>query len=168
MQQLMILRHAKAVPWRPGVDDFPRALSEAGAAHAQRVAHWMGRHLDPPETILCSPSQRTRETVAPLLCLQPDLETRTRFLPPIYGASLTTLTTMLDHAFAEVDRVLIVGHNPGFEDLAFDVLAPSERHKLSRLPTGTLLVIDLEPGWPDAAGQGRLAHKVRGKELPDP
>jgi phosphohistidine phosphatase SixA len=74
MQQLMILRHAKAIPWQPGVEDFQRALNEAGRAHAARLASWISKHLDLREQILCSPAQRTSETLAPLLALRPDLK----------------------------------------------------------------------------------------------
>ena len=49
--------------------------------------------------------------------------------------------------------------------LAFEVIAPSERRKISRLPTGTLLVVDFEPGWLEGAGQGHLAEVVRGKKI---
>jgi len=165
MQQLMILRHAKAVPWRPGIEDFPRALSEAGREHAERVADWIcGRRLL-PEEILCSPAQRTRETLAPLLSMRPELDSCTGFIPQMYGASLDTLYTLLDSAFAANERVLIVGHNPGLENLAFDVIAPSGRRQLERLPTGTLLVVEFESGWPDDSGRGILAHIVRGKKL---
>lgn len=165
MQQLMILRHAKAVPWRPGVEDFPRSLSERGREHAAKVAHWICDHHPLPDEILCSPSQRTRETLSPLLALRPELESRTNFVPQIYGASIRTISKLLDRAFAERDRVLIVGHNPGFEMLAFEIIAPSERAKLSRLPTGTLLVVDFESGWPQDAGHGRLSQVVRGKKI---
>lgn len=165
MQQLMILRHAKAVPWRSGVEDFPRALSDVGEAHAAKVARWVVDNLDLPEQILCSPAQRTRETLAPLLSLCPELEARVHFVPQIYGASTRTLITLLDGAFASADRLLIVGHNPGFETLAFDVLAPSQRSRIERLPTGTLLVIDFESAWPGDAGRGRLRHAIRGKKL---
>ena len=165
MQQLMILRHAKAVPWYPGVEDFPRSLSEAGREHAAKVANWICDHHPLPEEILCSPSQRTRETLAPLLALRPELETCTSFVPQIYGASTRTITILLDRAFAERDRVLIVGHNPGFEMLAFELIAPSERSKMKRLPTGTLLVVDFESGWPQDAGRGQLSQVVRGKKI---
>lgn len=165
MQRLMILRHAKAVPWQPGVEDFPRALSESGRDHAAKVAHWMEQHLEPPDQILCSPSQRTRETLAPLLALRPDLETRTSFVPQLYGASAGTLLTLLDNAFSISERVLIVGHNPGFETLAFDVLAPSQRARISRLATGTLLVVDFASAWADDSNRGLLRHAVRGKKL---
>lgn len=167
MQRLMILRHAKAVPWNPGVEDFPRALSEAGRNHAAKIAQWLCEHQDLPDEILCSPAQRTRETLAPLLAMRPDLESCTNFVPQIYGASKGTLTTLLDRAFADHDRVLIVGHNPGFEMLAFEVIAPSGRRQIERLPTGTLLVVEFESGWPEDTGQGFLAHVVRGKNIRD-
>ena len=165
MKRLMILRHAKAVPWRPGIEDFPRALSEVGRDHADRVANWICDQRLLPDAILCSPAQRARETLAPLLTLRPELESRTTFVPQIYGASTRTLTALLDRAFTERDRLLLVGHNPGFETLAFELLAPSERSKLDRLPTGTVLVIEFLAGWPEDAGRGRLAHFARGKKL---
>jgi phosphohistidine phosphatase len=165
LQTLMILRHAKAVPWYPGVDDFGRPLSEIGAGHAQKVANWMCEHLQLPECILCSPSQRTRETLAPLLALHSELGPLTRFESEIYGASSSTLHSLIDFGFVEADRLLIVGHNPGFEMLVFDVIAASQYHKIRRLATGTLVVVDFEPAWDQGSGQGILRHKVRGKKL---
>ncbi len=165
MQTLMILRHAKAVPWYPGVDDFGRPLSDIGTGHAQKVADWICKQLDAPQSILCSPSQRTRETLSPLLDLDSGLKSVTRFESEIYGASSSRLNSILDYEFASADRILIVGHNPGFEMLAFDVIAPSEYQKIRRLATGTLVVVEFESGWETDAGKGKLRHKVRGKKL---
>ena len=165
MQRLMILRHAKAVPWYPGVDDFHRPLSDIGTEHAQKVTNWMYDHLEAPDSILCSPSERTRETLSPLLSQNPGLESVTRFEPGIYGASTSTLHSLLDFGFTEGDRILIVGHNPGFEMLVFDVIAQSEYDKIRRLATGTLVVVDFESGWETGSGEGILHHKIRGKKL---
>ena len=165
MQKLMILRHAKAVPWYPGVDDFARPLSDIGTGHAGKVANWMGKRLDAPDSILCSPSQRTRETLSPLLSQNPVLESVTRYEPTLYGASTGALHALLDFEFAEADRILIVGHNPGFEMLLFNIIAHSEYDKIRRLATGTLVVVDFESGWETGSGKGILRHKVRGKKL---
>ena len=165
MQRLIILRHARAVSWQPGVEDFPRTLTDIGREHASRIAEWIGAQPRLPDEILCSPAQRTRETLAPLLALRPELESRTSFVPQIYGASTRTLTTLLDRAFTERDCVLMVGHNPGFERLAFEVVGPSERHNFERLPTGTLMVVEFEQGWPEDSDRGRLAHLIRGETL---
>lgn len=165
MQQLLVLRHAKAVPWSPVKEDFPRQLSTLGTQHARNLAGWIRDHLERPEHILCSPSQRTRETLAPLLSLLPELETVTHFIPQIYHSDRGTLETLLDAAFAEFNRVMIVGHNPSLEWLVGDVIRPSHYEEFTRLPTGTLAVIEFEPGWDSGPGRGRLRHLVRGKKL---
>ncbi|MEJ8569460.1 SixA phosphatase family protein [Elongatibacter sediminis] len=165
MQQLSVLRHAKAVPWTPRQDDFARSLRPIGAEHARRIADWMLEHLELPGRILCSPSQRTRETLSPLLRRNPDLEAVTQFVPQMYQADAATLCELLDAAFSETDRVLIIGHNPSFERLVGDVIAERHRDEFRRLPTGTLAVVDFDPDWFGARTTGRLAHLVRGKHL---
>jgi phosphohistidine phosphatase len=165
MQQLLILRHAKAVPWTPTAEDFPRPLQPAGTGHAQRVAGWIHAHLDPPEAILCSPSQRARETLAPLLRLNPRLETVTHFTPQLYQASAATLTGLLDGVFTEANRVLLVGHNPSLERLVADVIHRRHHDAFRRLPTGTLAVVEFTPDWFESRDSGRLSHFVRGKHL---
>ena len=163
MQELMILRHATAVPQRPDTEDFTRTLSEAGRAQAATLARRICDHAALPDEILCSPSQRTRETLAPLLARRPDLERRTAFVPQVYGASTGTLTQLLDGAFAGSERVLIIGHNPGLEMLALDLLAPGERSGIGHLSAGTLLVIGFPAGWPEDAGRGTLRQCLEGK-----
>ena len=165
MQQLMILRHAKAVPWSSSAEDFPRELREVGRVHALKVAKWMLHRLELPQAILCSPSQRTRETLAPLLALVPALETVTRFVPQIYHGSVGTLRALLDSVFAEADRVLIVGHNPGLEELVEEVIHPRHFDEFERLPTGTLAVVEFDPDWASGRQRGTLRHLVRGKHL---
>lgn len=165
MQKLYILRHAKAVTWTPTADDFARQLQAVGQLHAKRLARWMCDHAELPDCIICSPSQRTRETLAPLLAMQPGLEAATHFLPQLYHASLRTLQAALDAAFAEHNRVLVVGHNPGLEVLTGDVIHPRHYAEFSRLPTGTLAVIEFATGWDPDQGSGTLSHLIRGKNL---
>jgi phosphohistidine phosphatase SixA len=161
----MILRHAKAVPWYPGVGDYHRSLSNVGTRHARELAKWMCDHLEAPDKILCSASLRTRETLLPLLSRNPELESVSSYIPEIYGASTSTLLSLLDLGFAEADRVLMVGHNPGFELLAYHVIAQPEYDKIRRLATGTLVVVDFESGWQAGSGKGILGYQVRGKTL---
>ena len=165
MQTVLILRHAKAEPWSPVKEDFPRKLSRGGTADARAIARWMCENLELPQSILCSPSQRTRETLAPLLSRQPALEAVTHFLPQIYNATVNTLETLLDSAFAETDCVLIVGHNPGFEMLISEVIHPRHHDEFNRLPTGTLAVVEFESGWAAGHTRGALQHFIRGKDL---
>lgn len=165
MQTLYILRHAKAATWTPSADDFARQLQQVGHLHARRVARWMCEHDELPDCILCSPSQRTRETLTPLLSMRPALETATHFLPQLYHSSMRTLQAALDAAFAEFNRVLIVGHNPGLEVLTGNVIHNRHRAEFSRLPTGTLAVVEFAEGWDQDQGKGLLRHFIRGKSL---
>ena len=125
----------------------------------------MTTNLALPDAVYCSPANRARETLAPLLAERPDLDSEVRFVPQIYSASTNTLQTLIDHAFAEADHVLLVGHNPGLEQLLFSVLSDSEKQRIDRLASGTLAVIEFAGGWPDDAGCGKLRHAVRGKHL---
>ncbi|MDZ4728912.1 MAG: hypothetical protein SH820_03105 [Xanthomonadales bacterium] len=165
MQALYVLRHAKAVTWTPDADDFARELQPVGWQHAKIIAERICQHLELPDCILCSPSQRTRETLSPLLSMQPELQATTHFLPQIYHSSVRTLQTALDAAFAEFDRVLIVGHNPGLEALIADVIHRRHYSEYDRLPTGTLAVIDFADGWAADQGKGELRQLIRGKHL---
>lgn len=165
MQTLMIFRHAKAVPWDSMPDDFSRPLNEVGVAHAAAVAQWIAENEKHPEMVLCSPSQRTRETLAPIIETSREMESNARFLPQLYGASVRTLVNVLDHAFAECNSVMIVGHNPGLEQLVFDCTSAAHRKGIKRLATGTLVVIGFDPDWAEAQGRGRVEHRVRGKKL---
>src|SRR5690606_273478 len=117
-----------------------------GRRHATLIAEWICQHLELPQCILCSPSQRTRETLTPLLGMRAELESNTYFLRQLYHPSLQTLQTALDASFAEFDRVLIVGHNPGLETLVANLIHHRHNQDFSRLPTGTLAVIDFADG----------------------
>lgn len=165
MQQLIILRHADAAPWEPTGDDFSRPLSARGTEHANLIAHYMTEHIEPPEQILCSSARRTRETLAPLLSSQVKLSEITRFDPQIYNARQETLIALLDFSFAEHNRVLIVGHNPGVSYLASSVIANADEGAFSGLAPGTLVVVDFDPGWDIGAGQGRLNRRVTYRDL---
>ncbi len=160
MQQLRILRHAEAGPWSPDIEDFPRNLLAVGTLQAQKVASWMLDKLEPPQRILCSPAQRTRETLAPLLALQPVLESITHFVPQIYNAPVSTLEHLLDSAFSEVDRVLIIGHNPGCDQLAHNVIHPRHYDDFQHLSPCTLVVVDFEQDWLSNHERGLLSHRV--------
>lgn len=161
----MILRHADAGCWEPGGDDFSRPLSPEGTEHSKRIASWFTTHLKPPEQILCSAARRTRKTIAPLLSMQASLESLTQYDPQIYNARLETLVALLDFTFAEYNRVLIVGHNPGVSNLASKVANNTNGSVVSGLSTGTLVVVDFPGGWGLGSGRGSLNCQVTRRDL---
>ena len=98
--QLYLLRHAKTEPWSPLGNDFSRTLRTIGIRHAQAVADWALRTIPIPDTVLCSPAKRTRETLAPMLAQWPQLLSTTDYVDSMYGASLHMLLTLTEDAFS--------------------------------------------------------------------
>ena len=161
---LYLLRHAKAESWNPLGNDFSRALAPKGTAHARAVADWFNERVTPPDTVLCSPAKRTRETLAPILDLWPSLLSTTDYIDSIYGASTHMLNTITGDAFSYSDSLLMVGHNPGFEDLLLSSIKPEQGSKINKMATGTLAIIEFPDGFRGDAQVGNLLHLIRRKD----
>lgn len=115
MRELILLRHAHAESAMPGQDDHDRALSARGRAEASAAGQWLRDHGYLPDRSLCSTARRARET----LDLAQDAvgHGETERVDAIYEATPGQLIAIAD-AHREVPRLLMVGHNPGFEHLA--------------------------------------------------
>ncbi|MET4677793.1 MULTISPECIES: SixA phosphatase family protein [unclassified Luteibacter] len=143
MHELILLRHAEAEPGTDGKDDRERKLTEHGRNEARAAGEWLASHGVKYDRILCSPAERTRETAALALGqVEPSYEAG------IYDATPGDLYDLLDQQ-ADVERVVLVGHNPGIEQLvAFLVEGRSEDYR--GMPPGGMarLVFSggLEPG----------------------
>ncbi|MBI1358893.1 MAG: hypothetical protein GC155_01280 [Alphaproteobacteria bacterium] len=114
MRQLVLFRHAKAVPSAPDLDDFERELAEAGRLAAPRIAEALAEAGATPKIALVSDARRTRQTWELAQSAFP--ETKVRYLHSLYLCDAETLMAEAEHARAS--HVLIVAHNPGLHDLA--------------------------------------------------
>jgi phosphohistidine phosphatase len=165
-----LLRHAKSSWGEPGLDDSERPLNARGRMAAPLMAAWMAENRVLPDYVLCSTAVRTRETLALVL---PSFQSRpkVKYLEELYLAGANTVLTMLRAAPDSVQHVLVVGHNPGFEDLALGLSGrgdASARSLLARkFPTCGLAVLAFDvPTWSKVAlGQGRLLHFVTPRAL---
>ncbi len=164
MLTLLLLRHAKAEPGTFSVPDIERALAERGRADAPRLGAWIAAHDLVPDYIVCSPARRTRETLA---LAEPAFggDVETVFEPAIYEATAMRILTAIRRTPQQVRRLMLVGHNPGFEMLAKDLTGSAEAVAEERLgrkyPTCGLAVLS----WPKASGietwqkvTGRTGH----------
>ena len=115
MRELILLRHAHAEPPDAGQADLDRPLSPEGLAEAEAAGRWLAEHGLVPDCVLCSPARRTRETLEAVLGVIGYVEQRLD--DSIYEASSGTLAALAD-AHRDADRLLVVGHNPGLEQLA--------------------------------------------------
>ena len=164
MKQLLLLRHAKAVPSSPS-GDFERELAPRGRKDAARIGAYLQAEGLVPEHILISPARRTTETadlVREAFSRQPPLEgDRT-----LYLAEPHAIIEAIRATEPEIDRLLVVGHNPGLHDLAVRLIASGDvetRERVNeKLPTSGLVVIDLPfDDWSRLhANAGRLERFV--------
>ena len=153
MRELVLLRHAHAESAAPGQDDFDRPLSRDGLAEAEAAGAWLRSHSWTPDLVVCSPARRTRETLEQVLLATGYVEQRQD--ARIYNATSGTLVQVADE-HREHGRVLLVGHNPGLEQLLALLTSgysdegrgmPASGIAVLRLPTAA----SLEPGIAELA-----------------
>lgn len=164
MRRLMLLRHAKS-NHPAGVTDRDRPLAERGRETAPVMGQYLAEEGLQPDLVLISPAKRTVETwelVVPMLPEKP----AHRYEPRIYEAPARRLLQVIQEVEGEVETLMLVGHNPGSEDLAKLLAGEGEGSALARMgqkfPTAGLAVIDFaQGGWRDTAPRtGRLVRFV--------
>jgi len=145
MRRLMLLRHAKTERAEPGARDRDRELTKRGRADAETIGAYMARHSLVPDLTLVSPATRAQETwnlVAAAFAKPPKSSDEDR----IYNAGADKLLALIGEAGRE-RSLLLVGHNPGFHDLAVALIASGDvaaRERVNeKLPTAGLVIIDL-------------------------
>lgn len=161
MKTLFLLRHAKSSWKDTTLPDFERPLNKRGRRAAPLIGKFMRRQKLKPELILCSPAERARQTVA-LVGEAANFKAELRYDERIYEASLMTLLLVVSEIDEGAEKVLLVGHNPGFEELLESLTG-----EVHRMPTAALAHITLNiEHWVDAREQsGELVQLVKPKEL---
>jgi len=144
MLRLWLLRHAKSAWDDPDLDDFARPLAPRGKKACRRLGRHMAERGIRPDLVLCSPAMRTRQTwerVGKRL----DKDIACRFDPGLYLADRKALQAVVRAAPTDCRELLLIGHNPGLEDLAALLCGSGAGDALDRLitkyPTGGLAEI---------------------------
>jgi len=149
MRTLILLRHAHAEPASDGQADVDRALSAEGLAEAEAAGRWLSAQGLVPDRVLCSPARRTRETLEAVLGNGVGFVEQ-RLVDAIYEATAGALAELVDEHH-EVERLMLVGHNPGLERLAA-LMHSGQSGDYRGMPPGSVVVLDfptdaaVEPG----------------------
>lgn len=171
MKQLTLLRHAKSEWSDRSQRDFERPINARGRAGAELIGTWIKREGLRFDHALASPAIRVAETIDCIEnslghTLAPDWERR------IYLASSVTLADILRGVDTNPQHILMAGHNPGLEDLIFDLVPDDGTQSLrdeveQKFPTCALALLELDiENWVDAAnGCARFAKLVRPRDL---
>jgi phosphohistidine phosphatase len=169
MKNLTLLRHAKSGWDDPALRDFDRPLNPRGRRAARTVGAEMKAQGLAFDLVLASPARRVIETLDEVAgtygALAPEYDER------LYLASAAILLDLVRHAPDGVGRLLLVGHNPGLEQLALRLARRDEaglRGEVAvKYPTGTVAEIALPvEHWAEAKeGTGRILRFIRPRDL---
>ena len=169
MKTLTLLRHAKSGWDDPVTRDFDRPLNRRGRRAARTVGAEMRKLGLAFDRVLASPARRVVETLEEVAetfgPLEPDYEQR------LYLATTETLIELLRATDESVERLLLVGHNPGMECLALALSGGSDNALRGEIelkyPTGTLaeIALDVEGWWQVDQGCGKITRFIRPRDL---
>jgi phosphohistidine phosphatase len=165
MRRLLLLRHAKAERSQPGGRDHDRILAKRGRSDAVAVGGYLVRHKLVPDLALVSTSARTRETWE-LIAKAFDKTPKAEFDGRIYEAAPEAILNSIREAGAAGRTLVVVGHNPGMQQLAAMLIASGDVEARQRLleefPTSAFAVIGFAAeSWDSLHPMGgRLEHFV--------
>lgn len=167
-RELLILRHAKS-DWTLGENDFDRSLNKRGKNAAKRIGRWLDDEVIKPDYIISSPAKRALKT-AQKVCTAFDYDfEEVYFDPRIYEADALILLAVLADCPNQAQRVLLIGHNPGLEDLIMYLawrVPIAEDGKL--LATATLARLIMPEDWLQLELHcAKLISITRAAALPD-
>ena len=171
MKTLSLLRHAKSSWDDPVERDFDRPLNGRGHRAARRMGEWLRESGQTFDMVTASPALRIRQTIEGVEAglgakLKPAFDKR------IYMASAASLFELIQEAPGEVGHLLLIGHNPGLEDLLLlategDGSALRAEAEL-KYPTATFATIELPvESWAKVEERiaGRLRNFIRPRDL---
>ena len=162
VKTLYVLRHAKS-SWKDAdIPDHDRPLNKRGKGDAPRMGRLLREQDQVPDLIVSSTARRTRDTVASVID-ESGYDGDVEYSEDLYAAGpeayIEILQTLPDH----FGRVMVVGHNPGLEELVAMLT-----DEWVRMPTAALVEISLDiDRWEeiDYDPLGKLVNVWRPKEI---
>ena len=177
MKRLILLRHAKAVSMAPDLEDRDRVLADRGRTDAARMGLFLREDGLVPDLVLCSSAARTRQTLEVMIAgwgVAPPV----RELEELYLARWLSVINLVRQVRDAALTLMIVGHNPGLEEVARILARPpgdAKTRKLQQLlhedyPTAAVTVLGFEIDQWSAIerGEGDLETFIRPRDLRGP
>lgn len=152
LRRLVILRHAKSA-WPEGVRDHLRPLAPRGRRDAPAAGRALAEADLLPDLALCSTAVRARQTWE-LASAQWGTPPPVRLEPDLYAADVPDLLAAVHGVSPEVETLLLVGHNPGLEELVLTLAGDSLDDALDevrvKFPTSAIATL----AWHGTTWQG--------------
>lgn len=168
---LTLFRHAKSGWDDPVARDFDRPLNKRGEKAAVTMGRWVKDNILTFDHVVASPAVRVIDTIDQFVKGTGERIDAT-WDRRIYLASSATLMDVLREQSDEFKSVLMVGHNPGMEDLVFDIVpgdgtSPLRDVVWEKYPTAAIARMELDiDSWTKIDRKcGRLTHFIRPRDL---
>lgn len=162
MKTLLIMRHAKSSWKHTELEDHDRPLNKRGTKDSARMAKLIRDKELVPQRILCSSAARARLTATALI-EKTEFHGTIEYLDALYMAEAPVCLEVLRSLPDDLERVMLVGHNPGLEGL-LQVLSG----RIESLPTAALAYLTVPiKSWQDLSTdtQGELIEFWRPRDL---
>lgn len=145
VRTLILWRHAKSSWQEPGLPDIARPLAPRGLKAGPKQAKWIAKQFCPGR-VICSPARRAYETWH---CLEPRLPESLPvvFDRRVYEAAWDELLAVIRETPDDVEQLLLVGHNPGLENLTTALAEPPGE----KFATAACAVLQFSGAWQDVA-----------------
>ena len=152
--RLVLIRHAKSAE---GPVDVERGLNPRGLRDRGAVGRWLQDIGVTPDRVVVSPAQRARLTwegaAAHLAAPDPVVDER------IYDNDDELLLELIRETPDDVATLVLIGHNPSFGSLAYDLDDGTGDHEarqdlLTGFPTSATAIFDFDGGWADVRRRG--------------
>lgn len=171
MKTLGLFRHAKSDWADPRARDFDRPLNTRGRAGAAIMGRHIRDHGIAWDHLISSPAVRCAETVE-IAAEAAGRPLAVNWDRRIYLASSATLADLLREQDDAFTATLMVGHNPGLEDLIFDLVPDDGSSPLRdsvevKFPTAAYAVLELPiRRWAELTDKtAKLVHLIRPRDL---
>ena len=162
MKTLLLLRHAKSSWNNYSLSDHDRPLNRRGKSDAPRIGQLLSDENLVPDLILCSTARRAKDTALAVADAS-GFDGEIVYSRDLYHAGVDSFIWLLSDVYDRYDRVMLVAHNPGLEELLDYLTGVSEW-----LPTAALVQISMPiHAWSEIAddAEGKFVALWRPKEL---
>ena len=161
MKTLFLLRHAKSSWKDQSLPDFERPLNHRGKKATDKLGRYLKDELIVPDLVLSSPAVRARETIERVMKAA-NWIADVRFDQRIYEAGGLGLLEVVSQIENDHKTVLLVGHNPGIEELLMLLTGESKKVR-----TAALIKLELKSSkWATAADKrAKLAWRIKPRDL---
>jgi phosphohistidine phosphatase len=170
MTILTIMRHAKSDWGDARLDDFDRPLNDRGRKAAKTVGRELKRRRVRFDLVFASPALRVRETLDGVEQGYGE-SFPVRFEQQLYGATERTLADFVRTIPGEVHAPLLVGHNPGLQELVLGLARKDDGGLRSRVQAkfataAVAILVFPAPRWDEVEqASGEIVELILPKQL---